>query len=116
MCMEFPRGPHTGVSVIRRNIALYSVRLRNLGLGVELHRRSLSGGRGHVLTTAQSGVACPPGLGRCGDCEVGRVGLVLLYPIRAATPAWWRMPQSHNHLVDGKITVYIWIFLECIKL
>ena len=87
MCMDFPRGPHAEVRVSRRNIALYSVQLTNLGVGIELHRRSLSGGKVHVLTTAQSGVAWPPGYGRCGDCEVGRVGLVLLYPIGAATAA-----------------------------
>ena len=40
-----------------------------------------------ACSDSNSDVAWPLGLGRCGDCEDGRVGLVLLCLIGAATAA-----------------------------
>ena len=63
-------------------------------MGVELHRGSLSGRRGPVLIAARSDVAWSSGLD--GDCEGGRVGLVLSYPVGPATAAVEDSSVSHS--------------------
>ena len=86
--------------MISRNTAMYCVWLTNVGVGVKLHRGSLSDGRGPVLTASQSDVAWPPK----EDVVMEKLEELGWYchtmPELLQLQRW--MPQSHAHLVDEK--------------